>query len=129
VNWLAWDPIAFAGALLGLAAGLVAYAELGARGIEAPWIVGLASGGACALFARDKSMLRGVVVAIAAVWAAAFGQSWRLAAHTSVLVELSHFHESLGLWRLLEHLAGAGAALVCSSQTVRRNARARVAGS
>jgi hypothetical protein len=128
LDWLAFDRRPFLGAVAGAALGAGVYARL-LPGHEAPWVVGLGLGLGTAALARDRSVIRGLVLGALALWASALAQAAWLprAGAGSFLGEVGRFHETLDLPRLVGHAVGGLAAgwLAARSFTARTR---RVAG-
>lgn len=129
MNWLAWDPRAFLGAIAGAGVGAAVYAGL-LPANEAPWIVGLGLGLGTMAVARDKSTLRGVVLGTAALWASALAQcTWApLGGGRTWLAEVGDFHSSLTLSRVALHAFGCLLAGLLAARSLRAGARRRLAG-
>jgi hypothetical protein len=92
MNWLGMRTIALLGALLGGLLGSVAYAAAIARGWDAPYLVGLATGLGAWLGSPDRSSMRGLLVATGAIWVAAVVQT-RIGPHAGI--GLMAFHATL----------------------------------
>jgi hypothetical protein len=113
VNWLGWSGRAMAGALAGAIVGAF-LSGLGAdHGFQLAWIVGLLAGAGAAALAKERSPLRGVLVATLAVWAAALRE-------TGASLAIFHFHETMTLTRLASYVACASFALVLGGRGPRR---------
>ncbi|MDA1194811.1 MAG: hypothetical protein O2894_06470 [Planctomycetota bacterium] len=128
MNWLAWDPRSYGGAALGALLGACAYLLLRDSGFDEPWLVGLALGLGCALMTRERSGLRGIVLACTTAWLAA-GLTVAAAAPAEGWVGgMASFHASLALPELTRHLVGIAAACLLGRTSLRRGASDRVAG-
>ena len=136
MNWLAWDTRSYLGAALGAALGWWLFHALldgGAFGAElfAPWTLGLGMGLGCALVTKERSGLRGVVLACATAWLAAVAHVLVRppAPDAGLLDGLLAFHTVLDPVTLLEHLAGIAGAFLFGRTSFRPDAQDRVAGS
>jgi hypothetical protein len=101
-----------AGALAGAILGAFLFGLAFDHGFQLAWIVGLLAGLGAALLAKDKSPLRGVLVATIAVWAAALRE-------TGASLAILHFHETMTLTRLASYAACALLALVLGGRARR----------
>ena len=130
MNWLAFDPRSYLGALIGGVVGFFAYRAGLDAGWAAPWLVGLGIGLGCALVTRERSTLRGLVLACAAGWAAALAQvSLVPVAPGAGLGEgIVGFHATLDATALTLHLLGIAAAFLLGRTSLRPGATTRVAG-
>jgi hypothetical protein len=128
LDWIAFDARASFGALLGAAVGAGLYAAL-LPTHEDVWLVGLALGVGTATFARDRSVIRGLVLGAVAAWASALAQCvWLpLGEADSFLGELASFHTTLDAERLAAHAAGCLAGGWLAARSFFARAR-RVAG-
>jgi hypothetical protein len=127
LSWIAFDARPYAGALLGAVAGAALYGRL-LPDHELPWLVGLGLGLGAASLARDRSVIRGLVLGALALWASALAQCvLHPEGDDGILAELAGFHGSLDGPRLLAHALGAlvGGGLGARSLFSRRR---RVAG-
>jgi len=128
VNWLAWDTRSYLGAALGGVVGFFLFrAGLGADWF-APWLIGVGIGLGCALITRERSGLRGVVLACIAAWAAALAQVV-LVSGGGLWEGIVGFHATLDLPTFLAHLGGIVGAFVFGRTSFRGDAQDRVAGS
>ena len=130
MNWIAWDPRSYGGALLGGVAGFLLFGSLLAQGWYAPWVVGLLIGVGCAAVTRERSTMRGIVLAIGAAWlSAAAAVHYAPPPGTTGLVDgLKAFHETLSGGALGAHLVSMLAAALIGRLSFRRGARHRLAG-
>jgi hypothetical protein len=126
MNWLGLRTMALVAAVLGALLGGVAYAAALASGWDAPYLVGIAMGVATLLASPDKSGMRGLLVATAAIWGAAIVQTQ---IGPFAAAGLLRFHTTLTTARLAA-FAGCGlAAFVLARTSARRDAPLRAAGS
>ena len=131
MNWLAWDAHAYAGAAAGALLGALTYAWLlSAYGFDWPWLVGIFVGLACAISARERSALRGIVVATLAIWVGATAQcACRPAdAGSGILAEFTHYHQRVDAWLLVQQVLSGSAAGVLGCRALRHDATVRIAG-
>jgi len=130
MNWIAWDPRSYGGALLGGAAGFLLFGRLVQHGWSAPSVVGLLMGLGCALVTRERSSMRGIVLAIGAAWISAAAQVYYQppAGTEGMLAGLMQFHSTLGGSVLLGHLGSMLAAFLLGRCSFRRDAKQRLAG-
>ena len=130
MNWIAWDPKSYGGALLGAIGGFFAFGALAGAGFYAPWIVGLLIGLGCAAITLETSGMRGMVLAIAAAWVSALADVHYVPiAGASGMVEgLLEFHAALSGTHLWLHLASMLAAFLLGRTSLRPSARRRLAG-
>ena len=130
MNWIAWAPKSYGGALLGAIVGFFAFGALSGAGFYAPWIVGLLIGLGCAAITLEKSGMRGLVLAIAAAWVSAMAQVhyMPIAGTTGMIDGLTQFHAALSGTDLLLHLASVAAAFLFGRTSLRPGARQRLAG-
>jgi hypothetical protein len=126
MNWLGLRTVAFLGALLGALLGGAAYAAALVSGWDAPYLVGLAMGFGVMIGSPDRSGMRGLLIATAAIWAAAFVQT-RIGPHASA--GLFGFHGTLTASRLAAFAGCALVAFLLARTSTRRNAPVRAAGS
>jgi hypothetical protein len=127
LSWLAFDARPWAGALLGAVGGAALYGRLLPEH-ELPCLVGLGLGVGAASLARDRSVIRGLVLGAVALWASALAQCvLHPEGDDGLLAELAHFHDTLDGPRLLGHALGSlvGGWLAARSLFTRRR---RVAG-
>ena len=94
-----------AGALTGAVVGAFLSGFAFEQGVQLAWIVGLLAGLGAALLAKERSPLRGVLVATIAVWAAALRE-------TGASRAIFHFHETMTFTRLASYAACALLALI-----------------
>ena len=130
MNWIAWDPRSYGGALLGAGAGVLAFGTLLQHGWNLPWIVGLLMGLGCALVTQERSSMRGVVLAIGAAWVSAAAQVYYAppAGTDGMIAGHVQFHTTLSGPTLLANLGSMLAALLFGRSALRRGARTRLAG-
>jgi len=128
MNWLAFDLRAYAAALLACIAAAFAALHLDAVAASLPWLVGLVAGLACAAAARDRSGLRGLVVAAMAVWTGAIVDAQRAEDSQGLGRALLRFHDSLTPLRVAGYVLGFGLAVALARLSLRRGARDRIAG-
>lgn len=130
MNWIAWDPRSYGGALLGGGVGFLAFGKLLEHGWSFPWIVGLLMGLGCALVTRERSTMRGIVLAIGAAWisAAAWVYYQPPAGTEGLVAGLMQFHTTLAGPALLGHLGSMLAAFLLGRCSFRRDAKHRLAG-
>jgi hypothetical protein len=127
MNWLGWNTAAFVGALFGAVLGAAAYAFALSRGWDYPWLVGVITG-ACALVASpDKSALRALVVATAAIWIAAVIQA-TLPESPFARAGIVGFHTTLTPERLVAYAACGSIAFALARTSLRKQAPRRAAG-
>jgi len=126
MNWLGLRTAALLAALLGALLGGVAYAAALASGWEAPYLVGVAMGGGVMVGSPDRSGMRGLLIAIAAIWAAAFVQTG-VGPHASA--GIIGFHATLTTQRVAAFAACGLVAFLLARTSTRRNAPVRAAGS
>jgi hypothetical protein len=105
MNWLGWSGRAMAGALAGALLGAVLSGLAFEHGVQLAWLVGLLAGLGAALLAKEKSPLRGVLVATIAVWAAALRE-------TGASLTIFRFHETMTPTRLASYATCALLALI-----------------
>jgi hypothetical protein len=130
MNWIAWDPKSYGGALLGGIVGFFLFGALLAQGWYAPWLVGVLMGFGCAAITLERSTMRGLVLAIGAAWIAAAAQVHYQppAGSDGLFSGLMHFHETLSGSALWAHLGSMLAAFVIGRLSFRRGAKRRLAG-
>ncbi len=116
MNWLGLGRLAFLAAALGAVFGSVAYAAALAGGWDAPYLVGLAMGLGAWLASSDKSGMRGLLMAAAAIWVAAIVQT-RIGAYAGG--GLLGFHETLTTGRLVAFAACGMTAFVVGRTSAR----------
>jgi len=126
MNWLGLGAIALLGAILGGLLGSVAYAAAIASGWDAPYLVGIAMGLGAMLGSPDRSGMRGLLVATAAIWVAAIVQA-HIGPHASA--GILGFHATLTTARVAAFAACALTAFLLARTSTRRNAPVRTAGS
>ena len=130
MNWLAFEPKSYLGALIG---GVLAFFAFRA-GVEAdvfmPWLMGVGIGLGCALVTKERSGLRGIVLACATGWAAAIAQVslMPVSPGASLGEGILRFHETLSVQALALHLIGIAAAFLLGRTSLRPGATTRVAG-
>ena len=125
MNWFGLGRVAFLTAVLGALFGSVAYAAALANGWDAPYLVGLATGLGAMLGSSDKSGMRGLLVAMAAIWVAAIVQA-QIGRYANA--GLVGFHETLTTPRFAAFAACGIAAFLLARLSVRRDAKVRAAG-
>jgi hypothetical protein len=125
MNWLGWSWVAFFGALLGAAVGVLAFAVAANHGVDAPYAIGISIGLGAASTSPDRSGLRGIIFATFAVWVAAIAQNYVGPFAGRGVLSL---HETLTPPRLLAFVACAVAAWLLASTSFRPSARKRIAG-
>jgi hypothetical protein len=125
MNWLGLTTKAFIAAVLGALLGAVAYAYGLTHGWDAPYLVGVAAGLGAMLGSRDRSGLRGLVIASCAIWVAALVQS-HVGPHAGA--NLLAFHTTLTPLRWLTFAACGAAAFFLAKTSARKNAPTRAAG-
>lgn len=134
MNWIAWDPRSYGGALLGGLVGFLAFGSGLEHGWSMPWLVGLLMGLlmglGCALVTHERSTMRGIVLAIGAAWMSALAQVYYdpPAGTEGVLAGLMQFHTTLSGQALLGHLGSMLAAFLLGRCSFRRDAQRRLAG-
>ena len=106
MNWLGAGLPSFLAAIFGALVGEVVHFEAQRRGIDFPPIVALVSAVLAALASREKSGLRGVLVASLAVWAAALSEVLGSPIH-GVFRDVVDFHDRLGVYRFCAYVATA----------------------
>lgn len=114
MNWFSISGRTILVAAIAAALGFAAYGALLDRGLEAPWVIALATGVAAALASRGTNLMRGLVVGTLAVWCAAAAQVYfcPISAGDPVWRGLLRFHETLTPGRLVAYLATAAIAIV-----------------
>lgn len=124
MNWLGGGLFSFLAAAVGALLG--AFVHFGARrhGIDFPPIVGVFAGLAAALASRERSGLRGALVASLAVWAAALAEVLA-APRSGVLSDMVAFHQRLGLLETLAYAACAAIGVLLASRALRRASSAK----
>ena len=127
MNWLGWDTRSYLGALLGGVLGVFVYKACLDAGFAAPWMIGLGVGLGCAALTRERSNMRGLVLACLTAWTAALAEV-TLARGLGLLEGIGAFHEGLGLRGVLEHVGGVVAAYLLGRIALRRDAEDRFAG-
>jgi hypothetical protein len=118
VNWLGLSARSLVGIVLGVALGIALFL----CGYPSVVLVGACTGVGCALFAEDRSALRGISVATVATWAAAVVDARRLGVSTLSI------SSTLTLGRWLAYLGCIAAAFLIGGSTIRRTAKTRTAG-
>ncbi|HSO34805.1 MAG TPA: hypothetical protein VLT33_19860 [Labilithrix sp.] len=126
MNWLGLRAVALLGAILGGLLGGVAYAAALASGWDAPYLVGLAMGLGAMLGSPDRSGMRGLLIATAAIWVAAIVQT-RIGPYASA--GILGFHATLTAARVAAFAGCALTAFLLARTSARRNAPVRAAGS
>lgn len=126
MNWLGVKTVALLAAALGALLGAVAYAAALASDWDAPYLVGLAMGLGAPLGSPDRSGMRGLLVATAAIWVSAIVQA-RSGPHASA--GLLGLHSTLTAARLAEFAACGATAFLLARLSARRDAPLRPAGS
>jgi hypothetical protein len=106
VNWLGAGLPSFLAAVFGTIIGALLHFEGQRRGIDFPPIVAIVAGALAALASREKSGLRGVLVASFAVWAAAVAEILGTPIH-GFFRDILDFHERLNATRFALYLATA----------------------
>ena len=106
MNWLGAGLPSFLAGIFGALVGAVLHFEAQRRGIDFPPIVALVSAAFAALASREKSGLRGVLVASLAVWAAALAEILGTPIH-GFFRDVLDFHERLGAYRFVAYVATA----------------------
>ncbi len=125
MNWLGWSTRAILAALLGALLGAALYAYALAHGVDAPYAVGIASGVGALVGAPDRSTMRGLLVATAAIWIAAVVQSQ---IGPFAAFGIVGFHTTLG-WKRSAWFTVCGlAAFLLARTSLRRDAKQRAAG-
>jgi hypothetical protein len=112
MNWLGWSSCAVAGALAGAVVGCFLFGLALAHGWELAFVVGLLAGAGAACFATERSVLRGILVATIAVWAAALRE-------TGASSAIFTFHETLTPTRVASYVACALLALALGARACR----------
>ena len=118
MNWLGLSFRSLVGVVVGAVAGLLLFTHV----YPSVCLVGASTGIGCALFAEDRSALRGISVATVATWAAAAVDARRLGVGTL------HISSTLTASRWLAYIGCILAAFLLGALSVRRQARTRVAG-
>ena len=106
MNWLGAGLPSFLAGIFGALVGAVLHFEAQRRGIDFPPIVAFLSAVFAALASREKSGLRGVLVASLAVWAAALAEILGAPIH-GFFRDVIDFHERLGAYRFAAYVGTA----------------------
>ncbi len=126
MNWLAWDPRAYLGALVGAVAAWFAFGALLEAGHFAPWLFGVLVGVGAAALTREKTLVRGFILAALATWTAAVAQA--LAQGQGIWHGLVHFHEFLTPSSFALYALGFAVALFVGGTSFHRGATTRPLG-
>ncbi len=113
MNWVGLSFRSLLGIVLGVVVGLLLFTRV----LPQVWVVGAATGLGCAGLAEERSALRGISVATAATWAAAFVDGQRLG------LSPLNISSSLTLSRWGAYLACIGLAFVLGGWSVHRAKR------
>ena len=121
MNWFGFDARSLAGALV----GALLFGWGLSRGLDLPWVVGLAVGGGAMALARDRNTMRGGPFAVLAVWTGALTQ-----ALVGPFAEagLWHLSSTLDAKRVGYYVTSALLAAALGARSIRRGAARRVAG-
>lgn len=126
MNWLALDARVFAAALGGCLLALLIAALVEPLAFSPPWLAGVLGGLACAMVARDRSGLRGLVVAAMATWTAALHSA---SARAEPLAQaILGLHATFEPHDLLGYAIGLASAYMLGRTSLRRDASTRTAG-
>ena len=125
MNWLGWSTLAFLGAIAGGLLGATAYALALSRGWDAPYLVGVFTGLGALVGSPDKSDLRALLIATAAIWIAAAVQA---SVGPFASAGLTGFHATLGPARLAAYAASGAAAFALARTSLRKKAVRRTVG-
>ena len=118
MNWLGGGLLSFLAAALGALVGAVVHFVARRHGLDFPPVVGILSGLAAALASRERSGLRGALVASLAVWAAALAEVLAVP-HRGVLADMVAFHRRLGSVEALAYVACAAIGVLLASRALR----------
>ena len=125
MNWLGLTWTAFVATVIGGMLGGIAYAAALASGWDAPYVVGIGMGLGTMFASPDRSGMRGLLVATAAIWVAALVQA-NIGPFKGAGV--FGFHATLTVGRIAA-FAGCGlVAFLLGRTSARRDAPQRAAG-
>ena len=126
MSWLAWDPRAYLGALVGAVAAWFAFGAMLDAGHFAPWLFGALAGLGAAALTREKTLVRGFILAALATWTAAVAQA--LAQGQGIWRGMIHFHEFLTPDRFALYAIGFTVALFLGGTSLHPGATKRALG-